>query len=47
METAACCGMELTRSAVWNQPKGLNGINAKALYIPGYSPSAKIRVLCA
>ena len=31
MESATCCGMELARSAVWNQPEGLDGIKPQEL----------------
>ena len=33
MESATCCGMELARSVVWNQPKGLDGIKPQARYM--------------
>ena len=29
MESAIYCGMELARSVVWNQPKGLDGIKTQ------------------
>ena len=32
MGSATCCGMELRRRSVCNQPKGLDGINPKGKY---------------